>query len=168
MWRELAEAHPEAKIVLSLHPKGPEVWYESTIDTIYFTETKWQFKVLKFATPFGRKMGDMVHKLVWQRSHQGTMSDRAKAIAHYRQHIEDVKAAVPQDRLLVYSVDQGWGPLCSLLGVPVPAGAFPSVNDREAFQKNIAAMAKGAYVILALAALAIGAALYGAVYFGLF
>ncbi len=71
---------------------------------------------MKFATPFGRKMGDMVHKLVWQRSHKGTMSDRAKAIAHYKQHIEDVKYAVPKDRLLVYSVDQGWAPLCNSLG----------------------------------------------------
>ncbi len=44
------------------------------------------------------------------------------------------------------------------------------MNDREAFQiqNSIAAMTKGAYVILALAALVVGAALYGALYFKLF
>jgi len=118
--------------------------------------------VLKIATPFGRKLGDMLSKLVWQRSHQGTMNDRARAIAHYRQHIEDVKSAVPSERLLVYSVDQGWGPLCGFLGAPLPGGAFPSVNDRAYFQKNKAGMAYAAYGILAVAALVAGAALYGA------
>lgn len=168
VWRELAETYPNAKIVLSLHPKGPEAWYESTMDTIYFTETKWQFKVLKIATPFGRKLGDMTRKLVWQRSHQGTMSDRTKAIAYYKQHIQKVKSEVPTDRLLIFSVDQGWEPLCNFLGVPVPAGEFPSVNDRVAFQKNIAGVAMAAYGILAVAALVACAALYGALHLRLF
>ena len=162
VWQDLLAANPDAKIILSLHPKGPDAWYESTMETIYFTETMWQFTVLKIATPFDRKLGDMLSKLVWQRSHQGTMNDRAKAIAHYKQHIENVKSAVPSDRLLIYSVDQGWGPLCGFLGVPLPVGAFPSVNDRTYFQKNKAGMAYAAYGILAVAALVVGAALYGA------
>jgi hypothetical protein len=59
VWRELLSAYPEAKVVLTLHPKGAEAWYDSTMDTIYFTEKMWQFKVLEFTTPFGRKFGDM-------------------------------------------------------------------------------------------------------------
>jgi len=152
VWRELMVAYPDAKVLLTLHPKGAEAWYESTIDTIYFTETMWQFKVLEFATPFGRKMGDMCHKLIWQRMHQGTMSDRQKAIAYYHQHILDVKAAVPADRLLVFSADQGWQPLCDFLGVPIPASEFPNVNDRAAIKKTLNGMVRGAYVILGLGA----------------
>src|SRR3546814_3394856 len=68
----------------------------------------WQFKFLALVTPFGRKMGEMSRKLIWQRSHQGTMRDRTAAIAYYHQHIADVKASVPAEQLLVYSVDQGW------------------------------------------------------------
>jgi hypothetical protein len=128
----------------------------------------WQFKVLKITTPLGRKLGDMLTKLVWQRSHQGTMTDRTKAIAHYEQHIESVKSAVPSDRLLIFSVDQGWEPLCGFLGVPLPAGEFPDANDRAFFKKNIGGMAMAAYGILALAALAAGAALYGATRLNLF
>jgi hypothetical protein len=161
VWQELMEANPNAKVILSLHPRGPEAWYESTVATIYFTESMWQFKVLKIATPMGRKLGDMLTKLVWQRSHQGTMTDRAKAIAYYKQHTERVKSVVPSDRLLIFSADQGWEPLCGFLGVPLPAGEFPEANDRAFFKKNIVGMAMAAYGILAFAALVTGAALYG-------
>jgi hypothetical protein len=162
VWRELMVAYPDAKVVLSLHPGGPEVWFDSVMKTIYFTESLWQFKVLKIFTPFGRKFGDMTHKLVWQRFHQGTMPDREKAIAYYNQHTAEVKAAVPADKILVFSVDQGWNPLCDFLGVAVPDTAFPNVNDRAAFQAVIKGISRGAYVILGLgAALAAGLA-YGA------
>jgi Sulfotransferase domain len=163
VWRELAAAYPDAKIILTLHPKGAAGWYESTIDTIYFTENKWQFKVLELVTPFGRKFGDMSRKLIWQRAHRGTMNDRAKAIAFYDQHIEEVKAALPKERLLVFSADQGWEPLCNFLGVPVPAGKFPNVNDRAEIKKAIAGMTKGAYAILAGAALVGAAIIFAAV-----
>ena len=137
VWRELLTAYPDAKVLLTLHPRSAKTWYESTKDTIYFTETMWQFKLLKLTTPFGRKFGDMAHKLIWQRSHKGTMNNRDKAIAHYHQHIEEVKAAVPADRLLVFSADQGWEPLCEFLGVPVPATEFPNVNDRAAIKQTL-------------------------------
>jgi len=162
VWHELMKAYPEAKVVLTVHPRGAEAWYESTMDTIYFTETMWQFKVLEFTTPFGRKFGDMSRKLIWQRSHKGTMPDRAKALAHYEQHIADVKAAVPADRLLVFSADQGWEPLCTFLGVPVPDGPFPNVNDRAAIKKTLADLTRGAYVILGVGAAACAGIIYGA------
>jgi hypothetical protein len=163
VWRELLAAYPDAKVLLTVHPRGAETWYQSTMDTIYFTETMWQFKVLKYTTPFGRKFADMSRKLIWQRSHQGSMTDRDKAIAHYHRHIEDVKAAVPADRLLVYSVDQGWEPLCEFLGVPVPATEFPNVNDRKAFKKVLSGLTRGAYVILSAGAVVFAGLAYEAV-----
>jgi hypothetical protein len=162
VWQELLAANPDAKVILSLHPKGPDAWYDSTIETIYFTESRWQFRVLKAVAPPARKLGDMLGKLVWQRSHQGTMKDRSQAIAHYRRHIETVKAAVPGDRLLVFSVDQGWEPLCRFLGVAAPAGPFPAANDRAFFRRNIAAMRMAAY------GMAASAAIYGATQLKLF
>jgi hypothetical protein len=165
VWKELLVAYPDAKVVLTLHPKGAEAWYDSTIETIYFTEKMWQFKVLKLATPFGRKFGDMSSKLIWGRSHKSTMKDRDKAIAHYKQHIEDVKAAVPPDRLLVFSADQGWGPLCEFLGVPAPDSKFPNVNDRSEIKKTIGEITRGAYVILGVGMAALSGLAYGAVHF---
>ena len=161
VWRELLVAYPDAKVLLTVHLRGAEAWYESTLDTIYFTETMWQFKVLEFATPFGRKFGDMSRKLIWQRSHQGTMNDRDRAIAHYHQHIAAVRAAVPSDRLLVFSADQGWQPLCDFLGLPVPNTPFPNVNDRAAIKAVLLGMTRGAYVILAAGAVAVLGLAYG-------
>jgi len=161
VWRELMDAYPNAKVLLTLHPKGPEAWYESTIDTIYFTENRWQFKVLEIFTPFGRKFGDMSRRLIWQRMLKGTMPDKARAVAQYRQHIEDVKKAVPPEKLLVFSVDQGWGPLCKFLGVAVPNTPFPNVNDRVEIKKTIAGITKGAYVILGGLALVAAVVVYG-------
>jgi Sulfotransferase domain len=83
VWRELMGAYPEAKVLLTLHPRGPEAWYESATETIYFTENMWQFKVLELLTPFGRKFGDMSHKLIWGRTLNGVMGDKAKAVARY-------------------------------------------------------------------------------------
>jgi hypothetical protein len=165
VWRELLAAYPDAKVVLTAHPRGAEAWYESTMDTIYFTEKMWQFKVLEFATPFGRKFGDMSRKLIWQRSHKGTMNDRIKAIAHYNQHIADVKAAVPSGQLLVFSADQGWKPLCDFLGVPVPESEFPNVNDRAAIKKTVNEITRGAYVILGVGLSGFAGLAYGALRF---
>lgn len=39
---------------------------------------------------------------------------------------------VPSDRLLVMSLDQGWGPLCAFLGKPVPKDPFPRMNNSQA------------------------------------
>jgi hypothetical protein len=161
VWRELLTAYPDAKVILTVHPGGADAWYESTVDTIYFTENRWQFKVLALLTPFGKKMGNMSRKLIWERSHKGTMQSRATAIDHYHRHIAEVTAAVPADRLLVYSVTQGWKPLCDFLEKPQPAIPFPNINDRAAMKKRIAGMTRAAYVLLGLMGLALGGIGYG-------
>ncbi len=161
VWKELMQAYPDAKVLMTLHPRGAEAWYESTIDTIYFTESMWQFQVLRWVTPFGRKMGNMSSKLIWGRSHRGTMKDKQSAIARYNAHLEEVKATVPEDRLLVFSVDQGWEPLCNFLGVEVPDTEFPRVNDRAEIKKTIADMTKGAYMFIAIGVLLLAAIIYG-------
>jgi Sulfotransferase domain len=36
-------------------------------------------------------------------------------------HDGEVRQAIPAERLLVYEVSQGWGPLCTFLGVAMPS-----------------------------------------------
>jgi hypothetical protein len=104
----------------------------------------------------------MIDKLAWERTLRGTMPDKAKAIGVYDAWAEEVRAAVPPDRLLVFKVSEGWGPLCAFLGVDLPDTKFPNVNDQAEFKANIAGMAKGAYVILAGIAAAVGIVIGGA------
>ena len=162
VWRELLAAYPDAKVLLTLHPRGAEAWYESTMDTIYFTESMWQWKVLEWLTPWARKFGDMSRKLIWGRSLQGAMADKTKAIARYNAYIDEVRAATPPEKLLVFSVNQGWAPLCAFLGAPVPAAEFPNVNDRAAFKKMLGDIIKGMYLTLAAYVAVAAIVLYGA------
>jgi len=43
----------------------------------------------------------------------------------YDSHVAEVKAYVPENRLLVYNVKEGWDPLCRFLGVQAPDGPYP-------------------------------------------
>ena len=166
VWRELHAAYPDAKVLLTLHPRGPEAWYESTMDTIYFTETLWQFKVLQAVVPFMRKFGNMNHKLIWERQLKGTMRNKEHALKRYQENIDEVKAAIPADQLLIFTVDQGWGPLCNFLGLPIPSGPFPNVNDRKEIKGFIKVMTRGAYVILGVGLLLVAAIIFALVRWG--
>merc|ERR1711920_912771 len=53
----------------------------------------------------------------------------------YEDWISEVKRSVPAERLLVFNVKEGWEPLCTFLGVPVPSRAFPRVNDGAMMQR---------------------------------
>ena len=89
------------------------------------------------------------------------MNDRTKAIARYNAHVEELKSAVPADRLLIFRVDQGWAPLCAFLGVPQPDTEFPNLNDRAEIKKTIQGVIKGMYVTLAGYAVVVALAIYG-------
>lgn len=121
-WRELAAYYPEARVLHSV--RDPERWFESTQETI-FAPTGGALNPPAPMQPFfqsiTRVFGDRIH-------------DRAFMTDYFRRHTEEVKAAIPPERLLIYEVSQGWAPLCAFLGVEVPATPFPSVNSREEFK----------------------------------
>lgn len=148
VWREIIAAHPNAKIILTLHPKGAAAWYESTTSTIYKMSRLWQFSLLGLFAPRLRKFRQMTRKLVWERAHRGEMEDRAKALAQYERHIDEVKTAVSAECLLIFSADQGWEPLCRFLGAPAPREPFPNVNDRATMQKLITTVTAVAYGVI--------------------
>ncbi len=150
VWDQLVKLNPEAKVILTLHPKGPEAWYKSTVDTIYRIETMWESKVLAAIIPPVKKMRRLTSKLIWRKFLKGTMSQKDTAINHYNDHIEEVKRKVPADRLLIYSVDQGWKPLCNFLGKDVPEGAFPNVNDKTEMKKAIRLMSFAVRTVLVM------------------
>ncbi|HYM35200.1 MAG TPA: sulfotransferase, partial [Steroidobacteraceae bacterium] len=160
VWRELVAAYPDAKVILTLHAKGANAWYESTMSTIYRFGHMWQVTLLGLFVPRMRKFSEMTRKLVWERAHRGEMQDRTKAIAQYERQIDEVKKAVPDNRLLIFSADQGWEPLCKFLGVPVPTDPFPNVNDRATMQKMIAVLTAIGYGIVTVSIFFVVAVIY--------
>jgi hypothetical protein len=84
----------------------------------------------------------MVDRVVWDGTFHGLFEDKAYALEVFRRHNEHVRRVVSAERLLVYEVKEGWGPLCAFLGVPVPEGKpFPRLNDAQEFRARIARMA---------------------------
>jgi hypothetical protein len=139
-YRELMELHPDAKVLLTV--RDPQRWYESVMNTIYFTNTA------ESDEPETNEQFHMIRTLIWQGTFDGRFEDKDHAIAVFERHIDDVKRHVPAERLLVYEVQQGWEPLCRFLDVPVPEDTpFPRLNDTAAFQQRqadrAAAQAKG-------------------------
>lgn len=124
-WRELAGAHPQAKVILTV--RDPERWYDSIQSTI--------FPLLQHLGETGGEAlpGDIIVK----RTFAQRTADRAHCLAVFAGHAAAVREATAADRLLVFDVKEGWGPLCAFLGVPVPAGeAFPHLNDTAEFKSD--------------------------------
>jgi hypothetical protein len=136
-YEELMERYPDAKVLLSV--REPQSWYESARATIYELskahDRSRTFRAL-FALvslfAFGglaRGRGELVNELIWSGTFGGRFEDREHAIRVFEEHNAGVARRVPPERLLVYNVKQGWGPLCAFLGVPEPDGPFPRLND---------------------------------------
>ncbi len=127
-YRELMAAYPEARVLLTV--RDPERWHRSMTNTIK-TESDGIPRWALWPLPPVRQMFAVLDRVVWEGTFHGRFADKAHALAVYEQHIEAVKATVPADRLLVYSVREGWEPLCRFLDVPVPDRPFPHTNDPE-------------------------------------
>ncbi len=65
------------------------------------------------------------------------MDEKAYVLDVLEKHIAEVKRRVPPERLLVYDVKEGWEPLCAFLGIEVPDGPFPRLNDKETFLQRM-------------------------------
>lgn len=118
-WEELAEFYPDAKVILTT--RDPVQWFESTNETIHSPE----FSLFVKNSPFG----EMIQKTLWDRM-ENRMQDRDYMVNFFNQRSEDISASIPSERLLVYQVSEGWGPLCEFLDVPVPDMEFPRINSR--------------------------------------
>ena len=166
-YEELMERYPEAKVLLSV--RDPERWYDSTRGTIYeltrmtegSTISRLIFGVvglLVFGGFTGRR-SSLANDLIWQGTFDGKFEDRAYAMEVFERHNEEVKRRVPQDRLLVYEVREGWGPLCEFLGVPVPDEPFPRLNDTAQMQRGMRSIKALSVVLPVALALSVAAAL---------
>jgi hypothetical protein len=134
-YAEFLRLYPDAKVILTV--RDPDRWYDSARQTIYYVRHAFP----GWMTPLLPRMGrfqPMLDRLIWVGMFHGRFEDRSYAIEVFNRHNEEVKRVVPNDRLLVYEVNEGWGPLCKFLGVPVPEDKpFPRLNDAAEFRARI-------------------------------
>ena len=126
-WRELADFYPEANVILSVRPA--ERWWASFEGTIA--------KVLErredIDDPHIHAIAAMGYAIIGEQTFNGAMADKEAALAAFDKRIDDVRAALPSERLLVFDVAQGWAPFCAFLDRPVPDGDFPRSNAYDEF-----------------------------------
>jgi hypothetical protein len=145
-YEELLQRYPDARVLLSV--RDPERWYESTRDTIYqiskitagsrLSRAVFAFVGLFVSGVF--EIGRMGNKIIWQGTFDGRFEDRSHAIEVFVRHNEEVKRRVPAEKLLVFEVKEGWGPLCEFLGVAEPDKPFPRLNDAAQMRRRIRAV----------------------------
>jgi hypothetical protein len=133
-YRELADANPSAKIILT--ERDADSWYESMCATIF---ERMRLDVAEAEYPDQLRMAKFV---VAERTFANRF-DRDHAIAVYRRHNEEVRRTIAPERLLVFSSEMGWAPLCEFLRVPVPDEPYPKTNTSEEFRGR--ARVGGAY-----------------------
>jgi len=143
----IAEAHPEAKVVLGV--REPRAWYRSCRATIWLPSHLFPLRLFLDRMPGFDRVQRMAVELIWRRGFGDRFLDEAHAIGVYEAHLAAVKAAIPADRLLVFDVREGWGPLCAFLGVPVPDRPFPHVNDTASMRRGLHAANALAWALLA-------------------
>lgn len=124
-FRELAGAYPEARFVLTT--RSPESWADSFSATIY-TLLNASGEAPEEMRPWLAMAAAVIDRTGFPPG-----LDRAGLMTAFERHNAAVRAAIPPERLLVFQVKEGWGPLCGFLGLPVPDEPFPRTNDREEF-----------------------------------
>lgn len=128
VWRELAEAFPEAKVIHTVRPE--EKWWASFDKTIGKLMARYGDLPLP---PHIRDMLTAWNELAGKETFGGVLDDREIGLAAYRRRNDEVRKALPAHRLLVFNVAEGWEPLCAFLGVEVPDEPFPHHNLRADF-----------------------------------
>lgn len=121
-YRELMDAFPDAKVVLSL--REPESWWRSWRGLMRAARV---LRGLGLISPRIRRHIRMAETIIFDGIFEGseTLADN---IAAYERHNAEVIATVPPERLLVWQTSDGWQPLCEFLDLPIPDRPFPHLN----------------------------------------
>lgn len=139
-------AYPEAKVILTVRD-SPQAWHKSMCNSIlpltallspsHIRHPGWNplnhlCRLLKpsmpghsSCQPFMDRLCDYLLKdELWD------PAVASNAYCTHNQHIRDlVSGQHREEQFLEFNAKQGWGPLCTFLGKPIPDIPFPNVND---------------------------------------
>jgi hypothetical protein len=142
-YEQISDKYPDCKFILTTR-ENTEVWFRSwdtmtkSISTpanlggIFITGVqrysiylRWLFAVVNQDDTF---LTSSIPKI---------NQNKEAAIGSYEEHNKRVRELIPQDKLLEYSVEQGWQPLCNFLEIGTgdcPDTPFPKTNSARSVQ----------------------------------
>jgi len=134
-WEEILKAFPGTKIILMVRD-NEEVWCKSMVHQLRSLSQCGLFSLSTVFSPSCRKFQDFLNRalrLVFgiepiRRGCAYEANEQALKIT-YRNHNARVMQIAQDHQLLVFNCNEGWGPLCSFLGVHQPQDVlFPHEN----------------------------------------
>lgn len=136
----LAKKYPEAKVVLSVHPGGSEGWSKSVHATLSPLELVFQRAPFRYLHMFREYLVTTRHvqRILGFKLDPVTQMATAESLQFaYDSWLKRVRQSIPPERLLVHCATDGYEPLASFLGKPVPMTPYPRVNDSEDLRRQI-------------------------------
>jgi hypothetical protein len=126
-FRELADANPNALVVLS-ERQDAAAWWRSADATILSVA---RLDDYPDARDWFRLFGELLRTQLGER-----WDDPSAAMAAYERHNAGVRSVVAADRLVEWKPEAGWAPICAALDLPVPDEPFPHVNTTEDWESG--------------------------------
>lgn len=135
VWRQVADAFPEAPVLLNV--RDFDGWYRSVENTIL--AVKLAARAGELAQGANREqpapeLWGVIERLIWEGDFQGRFEDRDWVRRMYDERIEEIRSTIAPERLTVWNLGDGWGPLAAMLGVDPPAHDFPRLHDTNEFR----------------------------------
>ncbi|KAI8653689.1 hypothetical protein LRP88_00574 [Fusarium phalaenopsidis] len=143
---ELIEAYPNAKVVLN-YRKDLDAWHRSASKTLANVKHNWVLWILSFLSRQGFWAWHVYLDFMWSGIFRGLDNDIETGVARngkwvYKEHCNMIRGLVPKQRLLEWTVEDGWEPLCEFLGKPVPDEPFPHTNAAAGWDNHEDKIAK--------------------------
>lgn len=131
-YRKLSLAYPKASIILTV--RDPESWYRSSLATVWANEPSGQANAPQGGERAAKLRAATIREIGFDLLEEPRNGPLTTAL--FNRYGEQVKHDIPVERLLVFDVAEGWGPLCAFLRVPVPQTPFPRENSAAEFQSR--------------------------------
>ena len=131
---DLMDMYPDAKVILNLRESG-ESWAKSIRDSMSFFGTK-TFRYITCLIRTDRVLWKLnkVGSRIWEKK-LGASEMSFYTSEFYDKHNKWVReeAAKRGKDLLEFRAEQGWEPICKMLGKPLPPAKvpFPRLNDQR-------------------------------------
>lgn len=137
----LFQMYPNAKVIHTQRTNS-EIWHDSVTNSICKLSSSGFLQIMGIFSPVFRRFKQFTPLLIGRAligidgpaenvNKQFCLDHKEQMIKFYNSHNARIKEIVPPERLLVLSNhENGWEPICSFLGVPVPNVPFPHANKR--------------------------------------
>lgn len=140
---ELIRCYPDAKVVLNTS-RDTESWHASVVKNIAGVNRNWMFWLMSWTSADLFWVWNTAERILWPGLFRcidapGLPGNLERGIGRcgewiHAEHIAMVKGLVESERLLEWTVQDGWEPLCNFLGKDIPQESFPRVNDAAGFK----------------------------------